>query len=145
MNIVYNDKKKDLPLTQLHGLFVAVGWSDSAELPDEMKAGFLQPWTSSTLVVSAWDGDRLVGAVRVLSDTVFRSVIYDLLVAPEYQGQGIGRELVNRCKSHYPGSEWLVRCDRRNIEFYEKLGFRSPQESDVYLVIPCKFFDAQVS
>ena len=35
----------------------------------------------------------------MLSDTIFHSVIYELLVAPEYQGKGIGSELVNRCKS----------------------------------------------
>lgn len=140
MNIVYNDKMKDLPLQQLHELFIAVGWSDGGVLPEEMKAGFIKPWLHSTLVISAWDGDHLVGAVRVLSDTIFRSVIYDLLVAPEYQGKGIGSELVNRCKSHYPGSEWLVGCDRKNVAFYKKLGFQDISESDAFLVIPCKFF-----
>ena len=92
MNIIYNDTKKDLPIDPLHELFVAVGWSDGGALPEDMKAGFIRPWIHSTLVVSAWDGDKLVGAVRVLSDTMFRSIIYDLLVAPEYQRQGIGKE-----------------------------------------------------
>ncbi len=140
MNIVYDDEKKDLPLDQLHKMFIAVGWSDDGEMPDEMKNGFMQPWLHSTLVISAWDGDKLVGAVRVLSDTIFRSVIYDLLVAPEYQGKGIGSELVNRCKSHYPGSEWLIGCDRKNVAFYKKLGFQDISESDAFLVIPCKLF-----
>lgn len=140
MNIVYNDEMKDLPLWQLYELFIAVGWSGGGKLPDEMKTGFMQPWLNSTLVISAWDGDHLVGAVRVLSDTIFRSVIYDLLVAPEYQGKGIGSELVNRCKSHYPGSEWLVGCDRKNIAFYKKLEFQDASKSDTFLVIPCKLF-----
>lgn len=140
VNIVYHNEKKDLSLKQLHELFIAVGWSDGGVLPEEMKAGFIKPWLHSTLVISAWDGDHLVGAVRVLSDTIFRSVIYDLLVAPEYQGKGIGSELVNRCKSHYPGSEWLVGCDRKNVAFYKKLGFQDISESDAFLVIPCKLF-----
>lgn len=140
MNIVYNDEMKDLPLPQLYELFIAVGWSDGGELSDKMKIGFMQPWLNSTLVISSWDGDHLVGAVRVLSDTLFRSVIYDLLVAPEYQGKGIGSELVNRCKSHYPGSEWLVGCDRKNVAFYKKLEFQDTSESDAFLVIPCKLF-----
>jgi ribosomal protein S18 acetylase RimI-like enzyme len=140
VNIVYHNEKKDLSLQQLHELFVAVGWSDAGVLPEEMKAGFIKPWLHSTLVISAWDGDHLVGAVRVLSDTIFRSVIYDLLVAPEYQGKGIGSELVNRCKSHYPGSEWLVGCDRKNVAFYKQLGFQDISESDAFLIIPCKLF-----
>ena len=140
VNIVYHNDKKDLSLQQLHELFIAVGWSDGGVLPEEMKAGVIKPWLHSTLVISAWDGDHLVGAVRVLSDTIFRSVIYDLLVAPEYQGKGIGSELVNRCKSHYPGSEWLVGCDRKNVAFYKKLEFQDISESDAFLVIPCKLF-----
>jgi ribosomal protein S18 acetylase RimI-like enzyme len=108
MSIIYNDEMKDLPLEQLHELFILVGWSDGGALPDEMKVGFMRPWIYSTLVISAWDGDRLVGAVRVLSDTIFRSVIYDLLVAPKYQGNGIGSELVRRCLEHYPIYEVLL-------------------------------------
>lgn len=140
MNIVYNDEKKDLPLAQLHELFITVGWSDSGKLPDEMKAGFMQPWIHSTLVISAWDGDCLVGAVRVLSDTIFRSVIYDLLVAPEYQGKGIGSELVRRCLEHFPGSGWLVCTEGETPYFYKKLGFSVMKETDIVLGIPCKYF-----
>lgn len=140
MNIIYNDEKKDLPLQQLHELFIAVGWSDNGELPDEMKAGFMQPWTNSTLVISAWDGNRLVGVVRVLSDTIFRSVIYDLLVAPEYQGNGIGSELVRRCLKHFPGSGWLVCTEGKIPYFYKKLGFSEMKDTDIVLGIPCRYF-----
>lgn len=141
MNIIYNDAMKDLPAKQLNKLFALVGWTKGeCEETEERLKGFMRPWIHSTLVVSAWDGDKLVGAVRVLSDTIFRSVIYDLLVAPEYQRQGIGKELVDRCKSHYPCSEWLVGCDRKNIEFYKKLGFQDILESGVFLVVPCKLF-----
>ncbi|MDR1464665.1 MAG: GNAT family N-acetyltransferase [Oscillospiraceae bacterium] len=140
MNITYNDERKDLPADQLHELFVSVGWSPDGALPDEWRKGFMQPWRNSTLVVSAWDGDRLAGAVRVLSDTIFRSVIYDLLVSPAYRGQGIGKGLVNRCKAHFPNSEWLVGCDKKNSEFYKKLGFREILKTGEFLVIPCKLF-----
>ena len=137
MNIIYNDTKKDLPTEQLYELFIAVGWSDGRSLPEDMKSGFIKPWIHSTLVISAWDSDKLVGVVRVLSDTMFRSIIYDLLVAPEYQGQGIGRELLKRCIEHYPNSEWLVQTTNR-AGFYEKNGFKV--NNDVFLTIPCKLF-----
>ena len=107
--IIYNDIKRDLPPEQLHTLFVSAGWSDGSETADMIKIGYSVPWVKSTLVVSAWDGERLVGAVRVLSDTMFRSIIYDLLVLPEYQNKGVGSELVRRCIEHYPNSEWLVQ------------------------------------
>ena len=140
MSIVYNDEMKDLPIDQLHELFVLVGWSDDGTLREEIKKGFMQPWIHSTLVVSAWDGDKLVGAVRVLSDTIFRSVIYDLLVAPDYQRKGIGSELVGRCKAHFPGSGWLIGTEEQTAYFYKTLGFSDMKETDVILGIPCKYF-----
>jgi GNAT superfamily N-acetyltransferase len=48
----------------------------------------------STLVVTAWDGDRCVGILRVISDGVFRALIEDVVIEFERRGQGIGRALV---------------------------------------------------
>ena len=138
MNVTYNDNKKDLPPEQLHKLFVAVGWSDGSETPEMIQKGYSVPWVNSTLVVSAWDGDCLVGAVRVLSDTMFRSVIYDLLVLPEFQNKGIGKELLKRCIGHFPKSEWLVQTTTA-ANFYKKNGF-TVKDDDVFLTIPCKLF-----
>jgi len=138
MNITYNDTQKNLPPEQLHKLFVAVGWSDGSETPDMIKKGYGIPWVNSTLVISAWDNDRLIGAVRVLSDTMFRSIIYDLMVLPEYQNRGIGKELVRRCIEHFPNSEWLVQTTKEISGYYEKNGFTV--NNDVLLTVPCKLF-----
>ena len=138
MSITYNDTQKDLPPEQLHRLFAAVGWSDGSETPEIIQKGYSVPWINSTLVVSAWDGGSLIGAVRVLSDTMFRSVIYDLLVLPEYQGKGIGSELIRRCIEHFPNSEWLVQTTKEISGYYEKKGFTA--NSDTFLSVPCKLF-----
>ena len=137
MKIRYDDLRKDLPSRQLRDLFRLVGWSDGTETPEQTE-NFNIGFRNSTLVVSAWDGGRLVGAVRVLSDRVFRSVLYDLLVDPEYQNQGIGGELVRRCIGHFPNSEWLVETTPRVSGYYERLGFQ--REPGAFLTIPCKLF-----
>ncbi|MGI6200240.1 MAG: GNAT family N-acetyltransferase [Christensenellales bacterium] len=137
MAIQYLDTVKALPADQLRRLFMAVGWSDGSETPQQQERfniGFIH----ATLVVSAWEGERLIGAVRVLSDQVFRSIIYDLLVDPDYQHRGIGRELARRCMAHYPTSEWLVQTTPERASFYEGLGFQV--NGDVFLSIPCKLF-----
>lgn len=138
MDITYNDTRKDLPPEQLHKLFVAVGWSDGGETPEMIEVGYRVPWVNSTLVISAWSGERLVGAVRVLSDTMFRSIIYDLLVLPEYQNKGIGAELLRRCIEHFPDSEWLVQTTEEISGYYKKRGFKI--NNDAFLTIPCKLF-----
>lgn len=135
MNIVY-ETRKDIPCKELHDLFFAVGWSEGNETPD-MLANFNKNFINSTLVFSAWDDGKLVGCVRVLSDRMFRSIIYDLAVLPEYQHQGIGKELVRRCRETYPNSEWLVQTETAS-GFYEKLGFSV--NKDIFLTIPCKWF-----
>ena len=99
----------------------------------------MRPWIHSTLVISAWEDERLVGAVRALSDTMFRSVIYDLLVLPEFQNRGIGKELLRRCIAHYPKSEWLVGTEKHIAGYYEKNGFMAIKDG-VFLSIPCKLF-----
>lgn len=138
MNIIYKSNK-DLPCNQLSELFAAVGWSDeSKELTNEMLACFNKPFINSTLVFSAWDKDRLVGCVRVLSDTVFRSVIYDLAVLPEYQNFGIGTALVKKCIDIYPNSEWLIETIPDRVGFYERLGFKL--NNNPILRIPCAYF-----
>ena len=138
MTITYNETQKDLPPEQLHKLFVAVGWSDGSETPEMIQKGYGIPWFNSTLVISAWDGDCLIGAVRVLSDTMLRSIIYDLIVMPEYQSKGIGKELVRRCIEHFPNSEWLVQTTKEISGYYEKNGFMV--NNDVFLTVPCKLF-----
>lgn len=137
MGVVYNDTKKDLPYEQLHKLFMSVGWSDGSETSD-MIENYNIPFVNSTLVISAWENERLIGAVRVLSDKMFRSIIYDLLVLPEFQNKGIGKELLKRCIEHFPNSEWLVQTTETVSSYYKKNGFEI--NNDVFLTIPCKLF-----
>jgi GNAT superfamily N-acetyltransferase len=137
MGIQFSETRKDLPVSQLRALFMTAGWSTGNETPDQL-AHFNIGFVNATLVVSAWDEERLIGAVRVISDRVFRSIVYDLIVDPSYQKHGIGRELVRRCIQHFPNSEWLVQTTPQTAGYYERIGFQV--NTDVFLSIPCKLF-----
>src|SRR5690242_21922953 len=54
--------------------------------------------------IGAWDGPRLVGAVRLLSDGYFFSVVSEILVDPDYQRSGIGRTLMEMALARAPGN-----------------------------------------
>ncbi|MCL2407279.1 MAG: GNAT family N-acetyltransferase [Defluviitaleaceae bacterium] len=135
--ITYNDIRKDLPNTQLRYLFVKLGWCPEDDFSHADR--FNNPFINSTLVISAWAGERLVGCARVLSDKIVRSVIHDVAVDPEYQGKGIGKNLVKRCLQHYPKSEWLVSTETQT-GFYKKLGFSESDKAGIFLHIPSKYF-----
>lgn len=137
INLTYNDIKKDLPSDELHKLFMSTGWSDGSETPN-MIENYNVPFINSTLVISAWENDCLIGVVRVLSDKMFRSIIYDLVIYPEFQNIGIGKELIKRCIDHFPNSEWLVQTTNEMTAYYEKMGFKVNNEP--FLSIPCKYF-----
>ena len=87
--IRYDDIRKDLPNEKLFALFLSVGWASEDGAAAHLHH-FHAPFCGSSYVSSAWDGETLVGCARVLSDGAVRSVLYDLAVLPEYQGQGIG-------------------------------------------------------
>ncbi|MGH7273087.1 MAG: GNAT family N-acetyltransferase [Nitrospiria bacterium] len=79
---------------------------------------------------SAWDGKKLIGFARVLTDRIYRATLWDVVVHPDYQRQGVGEELMNRILSHPVLSTvekfWLNTRDM--FGFYEKFGFvRSDQ------------------
>ena len=137
MSVRYSTEK-DLPCGQLYNLFLSVGWADEKTTTTEMVKRFNVPFVNSTDVVSAWDNDKLVGCVRVLSDKIFRSHIYDLAVLPGYHNQGIGTELVKRCIALYPNSEWNLETIPERIGFYKQLGFEINEEP--ILKIKCKLF-----
>jgi ribosomal protein S18 acetylase RimI-like enzyme len=108
---------------QFFSLFESTGWNKKYRLEAEQLHQALQhSWYS----VSAYDGDRLVGFGRVLSDGILHALVVELIILPDYQGEGIGRhilnELVTMCKSSGIRDIQLF-CAKGKIGFYEKQGF----------------------
>lgn len=77
-----------------------------------------------TTNIGAWDGARLVGAVRVLSDGYTFSVIADILVDPDYQRRGIGRKLMQHALEVAPDARLLVDAPPESVSFFEHIGCR---------------------
>ena len=119
MSEIQYSREKDLPVEQLVGLYTALDWS-SAGRPRELAAAL----RNSHTVITAWDGVRLVGLGNAISDV--HMVVYypHLLVHPDYQGRGIGGEIVRQMQEEYAGiHQQMVVADGKAIEFYKKCGF----------------------
>lgn len=74
--------------------------------------------------VVAFDGGRVVGFARALTDGVSNGYISMVAVASDCRGRGIGRELVERLIGEDAGVTWVLRAGRGSVGFWEKLGFR---------------------
>ncbi len=81
---------------QLQDLFLSVEWS-SGHFPDKLAVAMRNFKT----VFSAWDGDKLIGMICAMDDGVMNAYVHYLLVHPEYQGKGVGQQLVERMKAQY--------------------------------------------
>jgi ribosomal protein S18 acetylase RimI-like enzyme len=103
-------------------LFETTGWNDECHLtPHDLEKALKQ----SAFMISAYDEGRLVGFGRVVSDSI-HAMIYDLIVAPEYQRQGIGGEILDRLANHCQEAhirDIQLFCAKGRREFYERHGF----------------------
>lgn len=119
MEIQYKEEKEFTP-GALEELFLSVGW-ESGNYPERLARAMNQ----SSLVISAWDHDRLVGLVRSLDDGETVAFIHYLLVNPAYQKLHIGAELMKRLLRHYEDLLYVkvMPSDPATIPFYEKFGF----------------------
>ncbi len=121
MDIQYKETKVFTP-EDIERLFLSVNW-ESGRYPEKLMRAFI----NSDHVVSAWDGDRLVGLIRALDDGETIAFIHYLLVDPDYQGKHIGEELMNRLLSNFTEHLYVkvMPSAPKTMKFYEKFGFRT--------------------
>ncbi|HZY41623.1 MAG TPA: GNAT family N-acetyltransferase [Anaerolineae bacterium] len=94
--------------------------------------------SGSLWVVSAWEGDQLVGFARAITDGAFNAYISTVAVLPAYQRRGIGRELVRRLMDNRDGIQFVLHANDRAYPFYLHLGLDF-QPFDNVLMRPRKF------
>ena len=86
----------------------------------------------STVVVSLWRGKRLVGFGRAHSDGIHRAVLWDIVVAGDLQGKGLGRRVVEALLAApaIRDVERVYLMTTKSSGFYKQLGFTeaNPQQ-----------------
>lgn len=123
--------KHNIPASEYNNLRIGAGWRGLSV--EQAETGL----SNSAFLISAWDEAKPVGVARVISDRGYIYLIVDVIVTPEYQGQGIGRHMVERIeawllqeKAGKPTMMVYLMAAEGKEEFYEKFGFRRrPGES----------------
>ena len=116
--IVY---KRDLSFSKedVQRLFLSVEWH-SGNYPDMLYKALRNYPT----LITAYDGDKLIGLSATMDDGIMNAYIHYLLVDPEYQGQGIGKKLMEMTNEVYKDYVNVVLISYNDkIEFYEKCNY----------------------
>lgn len=80
-----------VPVADYRRLRSAVGWGEVAAADAELAEAFARTWN----VVARHEGE-VVGLGRLLDDGVLYTSVWDMIVAPEHQREGIGEEILTR-------------------------------------------------
>ena len=126
--VTITDQKPTMP--EVLALYKSVGWSMYTRDPARLERAL----THSLTVLSAYEGKQLVGLIRAVGDGETILFIQDLLVLPEYQRRGIGKQLIEALLARFPEVRQrvlLTHDDPKTRSFYKAAGFVESQQMGV--------------
>ena len=78
---------------------------------------------NANLVVTAWEGEQLVGIARSMSDFSYATYLSDLAVRLSHQKHGIGRELIRRTQKQGGKATVILLSAPKAVDYYPRIGF----------------------
>jgi len=120
-------------LTKLQSLFNKnAQWAQNRSISDLRNC-----LSKSDVIVSLWLDKKIVGFGRALSDGIFRSVLWDIVIDQNYQGKGYGKVIVNALleskKIRNSRRIYLMTTNKKN--FYTQLSFEEVNSQKLLIKI----------
>jgi predicted N-acetyltransferase YhbS len=121
-----------LDLDEVIGLYRAstLGERRPVDARDRME----QMLANANLVVTAWDGELLVGISRSLTDWAYVTYLADLAVRESHQRMGIGVELMRRTQAAAPQAYVTLLAAPKAVDYYPHVGFT--QHNSAWILRP---------
>jgi N-acetylglutamate synthase-like GNAT family acetyltransferase len=92
--------------------------------PIDQKERIQKMIDNANLIITAWDGTKLVGIARALTDFSYCCYLSDLAVDQDYQKRGIGKTLIECIKEKISDEVALILLSAPEaMEYYPKIGF----------------------
>ena len=130
MEIIYTFTVKQVQ--ELHALYQQEWWTDKRSITETQKC-----IDGSQLCIGLVDDNgSLQGFARVLTDYIFKALIFDLIVTKEQRGSGVANKLISIIKNHPQLKDvkhFELYCLPEIFNFYEKHGF-STDVGDIQLM-----------
>ena len=105
----------------LSDLRESVGWN-------RMESEYSNPLMTSYYHIAVYEDDKLVGYIDSVSNGVTDAYIQDLMVHPDYQGKGLGTELMNQMIAYLKENRIYIISvvfEESLKQFYDRFGFSS--------------------
>ena len=103
---------------------------------DRNKQQIYKMLSNSTVVVSLWHHNKLIGFGRATSDLVFRAVLWDVVVATDRQGLGLGKLIIDAILTNKKirSVEKIYLMTTNSSEFYKQFGFKLNKEQSLLTI-----------
>ena len=115
-------KQEIVKLEDVLHLYQAVGWTNYTNQPQMLE----QALSHSLAIYLAFDGEKIVGLIRLVGDGFSSVFVQDLIVLPSYQRRGIGSALVKEALGDYKYAyqiQLVTDQTEKNVGFYRSMGF----------------------
>lgn len=122
----------DLDLDQVIELYRASTLGERRPIDDRERMRAML--AAANLVVTAWEGDMLVGISRSLTDFVYCTYLSDLAVRLSHQREGIGKELIRRTQAEAPNAMLILLAAPKAVDYYPHIGFT--QHNSAWILRP---------
>ncbi|MDD2335644.1 MAG: GNAT family N-acetyltransferase [Geobacteraceae bacterium] len=107
-----------------------VDWQLVAETLKKVGMAHFEPdahrraFEASHTVVFVYHGDQLIGFGRAISDGIYQAAIFDVAIVPEFQGRGLGRDIMTSILSRISHCNVILYASIGKEEFYRTFGMR---------------------
>lgn len=115
--LTYNEKPISAKL--LKELYKDACWWEEREGKD------IEQILKLGISVGAWEGQKLIGFARAVSDGKFRAYVEDVVVYKGHQKIGVGKEIVSKLMNELSDIDVVsLFCEEQFIDFYRDNGFK---------------------
>ncbi len=117
-------KQEIVKLEDVLHLYQVVGWTNYTNQPQMLE----QALSHSLAIYLAFDGEKIVGLIRLVGDGFSSVFVQDLIVLPTYQRQGIGSALMKQALEDFKEAyqvQLATDQTEKNVGFYRSMGFET--------------------